>query len=267
MRTASLFAALMLFAVTPALAQACSNDPSGFPAWLEGVKKEAAAQGIGARGLAALNGITYDQNTISHDRGQKVFKQSFEEFSGRMVNAFRIKRGQALIKKYQAAFDRAESEFGVQAPVIAALWALETDFGANIGKFDTIRSLATLSYDCRRPEKFRPELFDALKIVDQGDIPASDLHGAWAGEIGQVQFLPSNYLKYAVDYDGDGRKDLLKSAPDVIGSVAKLLAAAGWQKGAGWEEGQPNFEVLKAWNNSELYRKTIALLATKIAGN
>jgi membrane-bound lytic murein transglycosylase B len=155
----------------------------------------------------------------------------------------------------------------VQAPVIAALWALETDFGANIGKFDTIRSLATLSYDCRRPEKFRPELFDALRIVDQGDIPASDLHGAWAGEIGQVQFLPSNYLKYAVDYDGDGRKDLLKSAPDVIGSVAKLLAAAGWQKGAGWEEGQPNFEVLKAWNNSELYRKTIALLATRIAGN
>jgi lytic murein transglycosylase len=266
MRTASLLAALTILAATPALAQTCSNDPAGFPAWLDGIKKEAAAQGIGAQGLAALDDVTYDQNTISHDRGQKVFKQTFEEFSGRMVNAFRIKRGQQVIKKYQPAFDKAEDEFGVQSAVIASLWGLETDFGANIGNFSSVRSLATLTYDCRRSDKFRPELFDALKIIDSGDLPVSEMKGAWAGEIGQAQFMPSNYLKYAVDFDGDGRKDLVKSAPDVIGSIAKLLAGAGWQKDAGWAPGEPNFEVLRAWNNSELYRKTVALLATKIAG-
>jgi lytic murein transglycosylase len=267
MRTATLFAVLTMFAATPALAQTCGNDPAGFPAWLEGIKKDAAAQGIGAQGLAALDGLTYDQNTISHDRGQKVFKQSFEEFSGRMVNAYRIKRGQQVIKKYQAVFDKAEAEYGVQAPVIASLWALETDFGANIGKFDSVRSLATLAYDCRRADKFRPELIDALKIVDEGDVPLSEMKGAWAGEIGQVQFLPSSYLKHAVDFDGDGRKDLVKSQADVIGSVAKFLADGGWQRGQGWNPGEPNFEALKSWNNSELYRKTVALLATKIAGN
>ncbi|WP_413992212.1 lytic transglycosylase domain-containing protein [Labrys okinawensis] len=269
MRTATLYAALMMFAATPALAQNqdCSNNAAGFPQWLEGVKKDAAAQGIGARGLASLDGVTYDQNVISHDRGQKgTFKQSFEEFSGRMVNDFRIKRGKQVIKKYQAVFDKAEADYGVQAPVIVALWALETDFGANIGKFDTVRSLATLAYDCRRPTQFRPELMDALKIIDEGDVPASEMKGAWAGEIGQVQFLPSSYLQHAVDFDGDGRKDLVKDQADVIGSVAKYLADAGWQRGAGWDEGQPNFEALKSWNASEVYRKTIALLADRIAG-
>jgi lytic murein transglycosylase len=266
MRLVPLLAALMAFAATPALAKSC-GDPSGFPAWLEGIKKEAASQGIGARGLAALNGVTYDRNTISHDRGQKVFHQSFEEFSGRMVNSFRIKHGQALIQKYQPVFTRVEEEYGVQAPVIVSLWGLETDFGANIGNFQTIRSLATLSYDCRRPDKFRPELFDALRLVDRGDVAAAELHGAWAGELGQAQFMPSNYLKYAVDFEGRGHRDLLKSPPDVIASIANLLHAAGWQRGAGWEPGEPNFDVLQAWNNSELYRKTIALLATRIAGN
>jgi len=267
MRTATLYAALMMFAATPVLAQSqsCATNPDGFPQWLEGVKKDAAAQGIGARGLAALDGVTFDQNVISHDRGQKVFKQSFEEFSGRMVNAFRIRRGQQVIKKYQAVFARAEEQYGVQAPIIASLWALETDFGANIGKFDSIRSLATLAYDCRRADKFRPELIDALKIVDEGDVPLSEMKGAWAGEIGQVQFLPSSYLKHAVDFDGDGRKDLVKSQADVIGSVAKFLADGGWQRGAGWEPGEPNFDALKSWNGSEIYRKTVALLATKIA--
>jgi membrane-bound lytic murein transglycosylase B len=240
MRTATLYAALMMFAVTPALAQSqdCSNNAAGFPQWLEGVKKDAAAQGIGARGLAALDGVTYDQNVISHDRGQKAtFKQSFEEFSGRMVNDFRIKRGKQVIKKYQAVFDKAEADYGVQAPV----------------------------FDCRRADKFRPELIDALKIVDEGDVPLPEMKGAWAGEIGQVQFLPSSYLQHAVDFDGDGRKDLVKSQADIIGSVAKFLADGGWQRDAGWDEGQPNFEALKSWNGSEVYRKTIALLADRIA--
>ncbi|MFC2250213.1 lytic transglycosylase domain-containing protein [Labrys portucalensis] len=247
--------------------QACTTptDPAGFPAWLDNFKKDAAARGIGAQGMAALDGVTYDPKVIGLDRAQrKTFSQTFEEFSGRMVNAYRIKRGKQVIKKYQAVFDKAEAEYGVQAPIIASLWALETDFGANVGKFESIRSLATLSFDCRRGDKFRPELIAALTIVDKGDVPLHEMRGAWAGEIGQVQFMPTSYLKHAVDFDGDGHKDLVKSQADVIGSVAKFLSGR-WQRGAGWNPGEPNFDALKAWNGSELYRKTVALLATKIA--
>lgn len=247
--------------------QTCTapTDPAGFPAWLETFKKDAAAKGIGAQGLAALDGVTYDPKVIGLDRAQKkTFSQTFEEFSGRMVNAYRIKRGKQVIKKYQAVFDKAEAEYGVPAPIITAIWALETDFGANVGKFDSIRSLATLSFDCRRGDRFRPELIAALTIVDRGDVPLHEMRGAWAGEIGQVQFLPTSYLKHAVDFDGDGHKDLVKSQADVIGSVAKFLSGR-WQRGAGWNPGEPNFDALKAWNGSEIYRKTIALLASKIA--
>lgn len=248
-------------------AQSCTEptDPAGFPAWLEEFRKAATARGIGPTGLAALDGVTYDPKVIGLDRAQrKTFSLTFDEFMARRVTAYRIKRGKQVIKKYQAVFDKAEAEYGVQAPIIASIWALETDFGAVVGKFGSIRALATLSFDCRRGDRFRPELMAALTIVDKGDVPLSEMQGAWAGEIGQVQFLPTSYLKHAVDFDGDGHKDLVKSQADVIGSVAKFLSGR-WQRGAGWNPGEPNFDALKAWNGNELYRKAIALLATKIA--
>ena len=249
-----------------AYAAGCS-DPSGFPAWLDQFKQEAVAQGVSERAISsALDDVTYDRNTVSHDRGQKVFTQSFEQFSARMANSFRINKGRSLLRRYGDLFSRIEGDYGVPAPVLLSIWGLETDFGAYTGNFETIRSLATLAYDCRRSEEFRAELLDALRIVERGDMNPGSMRGAWAGEIGQTQFMPSSYMKFAVDYDGNGRRDLVHSVPDVLASTAKYLSSYGWQRGAGWGPGQPNFAVIQQWNKSAVYSRTIALLADKIAG-
>ena len=263
----ALAAAVAAAAASPAHAQSCSSDPSGFPAWLGSFKQEAVSQGIAERVVdATLDGVTFDANTLSHDHGQGVFHQSFEQFSGRMANSFRINKGRALVQRYGEVFDRIERTYGVPAPVITAIWGLETDFGGYTGKFDTIRSLATLAYDCRRSEKFRAELLDALRIVQRGDMSRATMRGAWAGEIGQTQFMPSSYVKFAVDFDGSGRRDLVHNVPDVLASTANYLKSYGWQAGQGWDPGQPNFAVIQQWNASAVYSRTIALLADKIAG-
>lgn len=250
----------------PAGAASCS-DPAGFPEWLERYKQEAAGAGISQNTIdAALDGVTYDRETVSHDRGQKVFRQSFEQFSARMANSFRITRGRSLVQRYGGVLSRIEQEYGVPGPVIVAIWGLETDFGAYTGKFDTVRSLATLAYDCRRSEKFRAELTDALRIIQRGDMSRSTMRGAWAGEIGQTQFMPSSYMKYAVDFDGSGRRDLVHNVPDVLASTAKYLKSYGWQAGQPWNPGDANYPVLQQWNASTVYSRTIALLADKIAG-
>ena len=177
----------------------------------------------------------------------------------------RLSRATKLLEKYAPVFSRIETQYGVPGAVIVAIWGLETDFGANSGKFPTIRALATLAYDCRRPEKFRGELLAALQIVARGDMSPADMHGAWAGEIGQTQFMPSNYVKYAVDFDSNGKRDLLRSAPDVLASTANFLAGHGWQKGKDWQPGSPNFPVLQEWNKSDIYSRTVATFATQLA--
>jgi len=255
--------ALWLSCVSAAAAAApCGGD---FGAWLEAFKQEAAAEGISQHAIqSALAGVTYDPGIISRDHAQGVFRQSFEQFSGRMVPP-RLARGARLLEQYAAVFSRIEQQYGVPGPVIVAIWGLETDFGANSGKFPTIRSLATLAYDCRRPDKFRGELLAALRIVDRGDMSPGDMHGAWAGEIGQTQFLPSSYLKYAVDFDGNGRRDLIRSVPDVLASTANYLKGYGWQRGQPWGEGTANFQVLLQWNASQVYTKTVAYFAQRLA--
>jgi len=255
--------ALGLMTVTAAAAEVpCGGD---FSAWLQGFEQEAAAQGISQRTIqSALGGMTYDPTIIARDHAQGVFHQSFEQFSGRMVPP-RLARGRRLLEQYRPLFARIEQQFGVPGPVIVAIWGLETDFGAVDGNFPTIRALATLAYDCRRAEKFRTELLDALKIIDRGDMSAAQMHGAWAGEIGQTQFLPSSYLKFAVDYDGRGRRDLIHSVPDVLASTANYLKGYGWQRGQPWGEGTANFQVLLQWNASEVYTKTVAYFAQQLA--
>jgi lytic murein transglycosylase len=249
--------------VAAAATAPCGGD---FNTWLDGFKKEAAAQGISQRTIdSALAGVTYDPTIIARDHAQGVFHQSFEQFSGRMVPP-RMSRASKLLLKYGSVFDRIEQQYGVPGPVIVAIWGLETDFGANSGKFPTIRALATLAYDCRRPDKFRGELLAALKIVERGDMSPADMRGAWAGEIGQTQFLPSSYLKYAVDDDGNGRRDLIRSVPDVLASTANYLKGYGWQRGQPWGEGTPNFQVLLQWNASQVYTKTVAYFAQQLAG-
>ena len=213
-----------------AAAQECGGD---FATWRAGVETEAAAQGVGPAGLSALANASFDQGIVNRDRAQAVFTQSFREFAGRMINDYRLQHGAANLDKYASTFARAESEFGVPGPVIAAFWALETDFGAVQGDFSTLDALATLAYDCRRPELFRPELIALLKLIDQGTVPPN-VTGAWAGEIGQLQMLPSDYLEKGVDGDGDGRVDLKESSPDAILTGAAKISALGWRMGEPW---------------------------------
>jgi lytic murein transglycosylase len=242
------------------------RDPAGFDAWLRNLQSEAIAKGISERTLStSLANVTYDAGIISRDHGQRVFDQSFEQFSSRMVNSFRLHKGGLLIKQYASYFARIEEQYGVPAPIIVALWGLETDFGAVTGHFDTIRSIATLAYDCRRSDTFKAELFDALRLIERGDLTPASMRGAWAGELGQTQFMPSSYLKYAVDFDQNGRRDLIHDVPDVLASTANYLKNYGWQRGAGWAPGEPNFAVIQQWNKADVYARTIALFATKLA--
>lgn len=232
---AALAVVLLMGASGTALAaESCGQSAKGFQGFVKAVKAEAAAQGIGERGLSGLDGIEYDPAIIKKDRAQSVFSQSFLEFQGRMVSDYRIKQGKALLAKHKAVFDAVQEKYGVPGPVIIAFWALETDFGANMGDFDTIRSLATLAWDCRRPEKFRPQLMAALDLLDKGDIPPEDMKGAWAGEIGMTQFLPKEYDETAVDFDGDGHRNLRRSIPDAMASSAALLIKHGWQASQPW---------------------------------
>jgi lytic murein transglycosylase len=223
-----------LFLAAAAESRAACTNTGSFERWLSEFKAEARSQGISPRAIAALDGVTFDQNVINSDRRQSVFSQSFLEFSDRMANKNRIESGRARIAKNKAMFDKIEQKFGVPASVIVAFWALETDFGANNGNLPTLRSLATLAYDCRRPEKFRAELLDALRIVQRGDLAPDEMRGPWAGEMGQTQFVPSIYLKYGIDFDGDGRADLIHSMPDALASSANYLAGLGWRRGEPW---------------------------------
>jgi lytic murein transglycosylase len=219
-----------------ALADTSCRGGQSFEAWRAEFRQEAAGEGISERALAALDGIAFDERVLAQDRGQPTLSQSFLEFADRVVSADRLKRGRTLLQKHAATFARIERDYGVPGPVIAAFWGLETDYGAYMGSFSSLRSLATLAYDCRRPDFFRAELIDALKLLDHGDLTLAEMKGAWAGELGQVQFTPSNYMRYGIDYDGDGRRDLVGSVPDALASTANYLASIGWRRGEPWLE-------------------------------
>ncbi len=244
--TRTLAAAMLLLAGCGAsLAQA---DPSKYPPpnnncrntgsfepWLAAFRREAAAKGISRATIAAaLDGMTMDPGIIARDRRQGFFAQSFQAFSAKLISKNRLQAGAAQLKKHAALLAKVEQQYGVQGPVIVAFWALESDFGAGMGNLSVLRSLATLAYDCRRPEMFRDELMDALRIIDRGDLRPEEMIGSWAGELGQTQFLPSHYLQHAVDFDGDGRRNLMSSAADVVGSTGAFMAHLGWQKSQPW---------------------------------
>ena len=213
----------------------CRNAGPGFEPWLAQFRKEAATKGVSQKTLAlALDGMTLDQGIINRDRGQSFFAQSFLSFSDKLASTNRVQSGQKRLQMHKDAFQRAEKEYGVPGAVIAAFWALESDFGAGMGKLPVLRSLASLAWDCRRGPMFREELLAALKIIDRGDLIPADMVGSWAGELGQTQFLPTHYLNHAVDWDGDGKRNLMKSAPDIIGSSAAFLKSLGWKAGEPW---------------------------------
>ena len=245
----------MLVAADIAQAAPCRTG-GPYEQWLAGLEREAMADGISQAAIAqATPYLTYDQRIVNIDRGQRVFTQTFLEFSDRMAAAYRIQTGAAKIKAYAPVFARIERQYGVPAPVIVAFWALESDFGANMGNYRSLPSLASLAYDCRRADRFRAQLLDALRLIERGDLSADEMIGSWAGELGQTQMMPSEYYKYAVDYDGDGKRNLLRSVPDVLGSTANYLVGLGWQRGEPWitEVRVPaNMPSSFPWNQADL---------------
>lgn len=214
----------------------CKNT-ADFAKWLRDFSQEAKSSGLSPQIVdQAFDGVQFDPAIIKQDRRQHVFSQTFLQFSSRMVNQFRLDRGKELLRQNNALFTKIERDYGVPGAVIAAFWALETDFGGFLGNESTISALASLAYDCRRPDKFRTQLMSALYILDAGHLTLNEMRGAWAGELGQTQFLPKDYLRNGVDYDGDGQINLIKSRADVLASTANLLKYHGWKTGQPWLE-------------------------------
>jgi lytic murein transglycosylase len=265
LRSLAILFCTVVFA-TPAGAAQCGGDFNGF---LAAMGREAAAAGISRSVVdSAFAGVTPDPAVLSFDRRQRgTFRKSFEDYAATRVVPARINRAKNLMLRHASLLQRIERQFGVPGTLLMAIWTLESDNGTgDMGKLPVIRTLATLAHDCRRSELFQRELLAALQIVQRGDLPLRDLVGAYAGEIGQTQFLPSSYIKYGVDFDGNGHVDLRHSVPDVLASTANLLKVNGWRAGAPFGEGTANFEVMREWNRSEIYRKTMVLFSERLRG-
>jgi lytic murein transglycosylase len=255
---------LTLLLALPAHAAQCGGD---FRSFLGAMAADARAAGISQRTIeTAFAGVTPDPAVIAFDHRQHgTFTMSFERYTATRVIPPRINHAKKLMRTHAALLARIERQFGVPAKLIMAIWTMESDNGTgDIGKLPVIRTLATLAHDCRRSELFQGELIAALKIVQRGDLPLADLKGAFAGEIGQTQFLPSSYIKYGVDFDGDRRVDLRHSVPDVLASTANLLKVNGWKAGQPFGQGTENFQVMREWNRAELYRRALVLMSEKI---
>ena len=205
-----------------------------FNTFMKNVGVEAAQKGISDKGIRMVTAAARPSSRVlKRDRGQGVFRKSFLEFSARAVSQNRLDRAAQMRRKYSSTFARAQRDFGVPPEVILAFWAMETDFGAFMGDFNTLSALATLAHDCRRPGLFRPQLLAAMTLVGRGDMDPA-VTGAWAGEIGHVQMLPGDILERGMDGDGDGRVRLKTSAPDAIVSAANMLRYHGWRPGEPW---------------------------------
>jgi lytic murein transglycosylase len=254
--------------IAPASAAQCGGS---FNSFLAGMARDAEAQGISARVVeAAFAGLTPDHRVLAFDRRQvHAFRRegSFEKFAAKRITAARLRRASRLMHRHAALLARIERRFGVPKEILMAIWTMESDNGVgDMGHLPVIRTLATLAHDCRRSALFQRELIAALRIRQRGDLSPSQMIGANAGEIGQTQFLPSSYIKYGVDFDGDGRVDLRHSVADVLASTANLLKVHGWHAGQPYGEGTANFEVMREWNRSEIYRRALVLFAQKLRG-
>src|SRR5471032_1792490 len=254
------------FLSTPSFAARCGGD---FNTFVAAMSQEAASAGVSQSVLSqALGGVTEDMSVLNFDRRQRyTFNKSFEQYVSTRVGAGRINGARAMLQRNAALLSSIEAKYGVPRQILVAIWGLETDFGkGDMGKLPVIRTLATMAHDCRRTELFQGELLAALKIVQRGDLPLRDLIGAFAGEIGQTQFLPSSYIKYGVDFEINGHVDLRHSVPDVLASTANLLHTNGFKMSGGYGEGSANFDAMREWNHAVIYRKTIAYFADQLIG-
>lgn len=263
LRAATVATALSLMA-SPVLAAQCGNTGAGFDAWKAAFAKEARKEGVKKRGLAALASAQYASRTISADRNQKSFRYTLDKFMKLRGADTIVAQGRKRKAANANFFAAIERQYGVPAGVIVAIHGMETGFGGFMGDSAVVSAIMTLTYDCRRSDFFRPHAIGALKLVDMGAITATT-KGARHGELGHTQFLPGNALKYGVDANGDGRVDFYNQT-DALASTANFLRQKGWQPGKGYQEGQPNFKVIKQWNAAGVYQKAIAIMGARIDG-
>lgn len=222
--------AFTLFFSSPALA-----TDTAFPTWLENLKHEARREGISDKTLnAALSGVQPIQKVIDLDRKQPEWKKTFTQYRQMIVNPTRIKTGREMMQAYKKELTEVSRKYGVAPQYLVALWGIETNFGSNTGGFKVVPALATLAWEGRRAEFFKSELMNALKIIDAGHITAADMKGSWAGAMGQNQFMPSSFNAYAVDDNGDGRRDIWNTEKDIFASSANYLKKNGWTPGQRW---------------------------------
>ena len=218
------------------LSHPATSASQDFKAWLKDLRVEAETQGISKPVItrALPDTLMPIQRVLELDRQQPEGSPDFERYLRTVVSDQRIEKGREKILTRRKLLDEVESNYGVEKQVIVALWGIETMYGQNTGGYDVIPALATLAYDGRRGPYFRDELFKALKIVDGGHIHLAQMKGSWAGAMGQSQFMPSSWFKFAVDFDKDGRRDIWTSEPDIFASTANYLATCGWKKGEPW---------------------------------
>jgi membrane-bound lytic murein transglycosylase B len=256
----------LLFCLSPSVAAAatCGNTAAGFDAWKTAFAPEAARQNVGRAGLAALAGTSYAQATINADRNQRSFKYTLEKFLQVRGADTIVAQGRRMKARNPQFYASLERGYGVPAGVLIAIHGMETGFGNFMGDSNVLSAIATLAYDCRRSEFFTGHLLAALQLVDRGVITPASI-GARHGELGHTQFLPGNVLTYARDGNGDGRIDMT-NLTDAMASTANYLRQKGWSPGQGYQEGQPNFRVIKEWNAASVYQKAIALMAARIDG-
>ncbi len=257
-------AAILLALPFSAQAASCSDTGGNYEAWKPEMAAEAKAEGVGERGIAALMATSYSKATIGADRNQKSFKYSLDKFLQVRGADTIVAQGRSRKAKNAGFYDSLEAAYGVPAGVLIAIHGMETGFGGFMGDSNVVSAIATLTYDCRRSDFFRPHLIGALKMIDKGMISAKTI-GAKHGELGHTQFLPGNALKYGVDGNGDGAVDL-NNATDALASTANYLRQKGWKPGKGYQEGEPNFAVIKEWNAAKVYQQAIAIMGAQIDG-
>jgi lytic murein transglycosylase len=262
----SLFLSLSLATVlaAPAVAATCGNSSGGFNAWKAAFAGEAKAAGVGQRGLDALASAQYASGTIQADRNQKSFKYTLAKFMQVRGADTIVAQGRKRKARNAGFYQSLEQSYGVPAGVLLSIHGMETGFGGFMGNSSVVSAITTLAYDCRRSSFFVPHAIGALKLVDRGSI-TPNTKGAKHGELGHTQFLPGNALQYGVDGNGDGRVDLYNEA-DAMASTANFLRRKGWKPGQGYQEGQPNFRVIKQWNAASVYQQAIAIMGAKIDG-
>ncbi|MEP1202044.1 lytic murein transglycosylase [Tateyamaria sp.] len=257
--------ACAMFAFSSAVHAAnCGDTSAGFDAWKASFATDAKRAGVKARGLDALAQARYATGTIAADRNQKSFRYSLPKFMQIRGADTIVAQGRKRKARSPDFYATLERQYGVPAGVIIAIHGMETAFGGFMGDSPVVSAIVTLTYDCRRSDFFRPHAIGALKLVDQGAITGAT-KGAKHGELGHTQFLPGNALEYGVDANGDGRVDFYNQT-DALASTANFLRKKGWKRGKGYQEGQPNFAVIKQWNAATVYQQAIAIMGARIDG-